>query len=83
MKEKRFFGYYAVAGVFIIMFSHIGAAGTFGVFFAQMVADTQLPVTQLLYMSTIGTIVGCLVSIFGANLIGKIGARTSLIICRI
>lgn len=80
INKNKFFGYYAAVGVFIIMLSHVGAAGTFGVFFAQICADTQLPVTKLLYMSTIGSIVGCLVSLFGGKIINKITPRYALVI---
>ena len=80
MKKEKFYGYRAAAGVFVIMLSHVGAAGTFGIFFAQICADTQLPVSQLVYMSTIGSAVGCLISLFGGELIRRITARYSLML---
>ena len=69
--EKKFFGYKAVLGAFLIMFISLGTATTLGVFLASLSADSGFPVTTVAYIGTSCTISCVIFSMVASKLMAK------------
>ena len=69
--EKKFFGYKAVLGAFLIMFITLGTATTLGVFLASLSADSGFPVTTVAYIGTSCTISCVIFSLVASKLLAK------------
>ena len=69
--EKKFFGYKAVVGAFLIMFISLGTATTLGIFLASLSADSGYPVTTVAYIGTACTVSCVIFSMVVSKLMEK------------
>ena len=69
--EKKFFGYKAVLGAFLIMFITLGTATTLGVFLASLSADSGFPITTCAYIGTSCTVSCVIFSLVASKLLAK------------
>ncbi len=79
--EKKFFGYKAVLGAFLIMFISLGTATTLGVFLASLSADSGFPITTCAYIGTACTVSCVIFSMVASKLMAKgVPLRTMVLI---
>lgn len=78
--EKKFFGYKAAIGAFLIIFVNLGGASTLGVFLPSMSEYTGWSVATLGYNGTFNTIGNVLLSLVCVKLLSKYGPRKLMFI---
>ncbi len=86
LTQKKFFGYKAVIGAFLIMFVNMGCGGTIGTFMGSLSKYTEWPVGTIGYVGTISVIGNILFSLVAARLVKTWGPRKLMgisIICTV
>lgn len=78
--EKKFFGYKAAIGAFLVIFVNLGGASTLGVFLPSMSEYTGWSVATLAYNGTFNTIGNVLLSLICVKLLNKYGAKKLMFI---
>ncbi len=78
--EKKFFGYKAAVGAFLIIFVNLGVATTLGVFLASLSQYSGWSIAMCGYIGTANTICNILLSMLAARLLPKIGVRKCMAI---
>ena len=63
MEGKKFFGYKASVGAFLVIFVNIGVCTTLGVFIAQLASYSGWSLSACVIIGTINTIVNMLLSL--------------------
>ena len=80
MENKKFFGYKAAIGAFIVIFVNLGGASTLGVFLPSMSEYTGWSVPTLSYNGTFNTIGNVLLSLICVKALSKLGPRKLMFI---
>lgn len=78
--EKKFFGYKAAVGAFLIIFVNLGVATTLGVFLASLAEYSGWSIAVCGYIGTANTICNIVLSMLAARLLPKIGVRKCMAI---
>lgn len=80
MESKRFFGYKAAIGAFLIIFVNLGALNTFGTFMNSMSVSTGYSLGAIGLVATFNPIGNILFSLLALPVVRRIGARWTLLI---
>lgn len=80
MENKKFFGYKAAIGAFLVIFVNMGVASTLGVFIAQLAEFSGWSLSACVIIGTINTILNALLSLVAIPLAKKIGYRWMMLI---
>jgi hypothetical protein len=80
MENKKFFGYKAAIGAFLVIFCNLGAASTLGVFLPSMSEYTGWSVAVLGYNGTFNTIGNVLLSLICVKALSKLGPKKLMFI---
>lgn len=80
MEQKKFFGYKAAIGAFLVIFCNLGAASTLGVFLPSMSEYTGWSVGILGYNGTFNTIGNVLLSLICVKALDKLGPKKLMFI---
>lgn len=80
MENKKFFGYKASIGAFLVIFVNIGVCTTLGVFIAQLAEYSGWSLSACVIIGTINTIVNLLLSLVAVPVARKIGYRAIMLI---
>lgn len=78
--DKKFFGYKAAVGAFLIIFVNLGIATTLGVFLASLSEYTGWSIAMCGYIGTANTVCNILLSMVAAKALPKIGVKKCMII---
>ena len=78
--EKKFFGYKAAVGAFLIIFVNLGVASTLGIFLASLSEYSGWSVAMCGYIGTANTIGNIVLSMVVAKALPKIGVRKCMFI---
>lgn len=78
--DKKFFGYKAAVGAFLIIFVNLGVATTLGIFLASLAEYSGWSVAMVGYIGTANTIGNIVLSVVAARALGKIGVKKCMII---
>ena len=79
-QAKKFFGYKAAVGAFLVMFVNLGACTTLGIFLTSLSEYSGWDLTMVGYIGTVNTIGNVILSIVAVKALGKFGARTTMLI---
>ena len=80
MENKKFAGYKAALGAFLVIFVNIGVCTTLGVFIAQLASFSGWSLSACVIIGTINTIVNLLLSLVAIPVAKKIGYRWIMLI---
>lgn len=80
MENKKFAGYKAALGAFLVIFVNIGVCTTLGVFIAQLASYSGWSLSACVIIGTINTIVNLLLSLVAIPVAKKIGYRWTMLI---
>ena len=80
MENKKFAGYKAALGAFLVIFVNIGVCTTLGVFIAQLASFSGWSLSACVIIGTINTIVNLLLSLVAIPVAKKIGYRWTMLI---
>lgn len=75
MENKKFFGYKAAIGAFLVIFCNLGAASTLGVFLPSMSEYTGWSVSVLGWNGTVNTIGNVILSLICVKALSKLGPK--------
>lgn len=78
--EKKFFGYKAAVGAFLVMFVNLGACTTLGIFLTSLSEYSGWDLGMVGYIGTVNTIGNVVLSIVAVKALSKLGARTTMLI---
>ena len=78
--EKKFFGYKAAVGAFLVMFVNLGACTTLGIFLTSLSEYSGWDLGMVGYIGTVNTIGNVVLSIVAVQALSKLGARTTMLI---
>ena len=78
--EKKFFGYKAAVGAFLIIFVNLGVATTLGVFLASLAEYSGWSIAMCGYIGTANTICNILLSMVVVKALPKLGVRKCMAI---
>ena len=78
--EKKFFGYKAAVGAFLVMFVNLGACTTLGIFLTSLYEYSGWDLGMVGYIGTVNTIGNVVLSIVAVKALSKLGARTTMLI---
>ena len=78
--EKKFFGYKAAVGAFLVMFVNLGACTTLGIFLTSLSEYSGWDLGTVGYIGTVNTIGNVVLSIVAVKALSKLGARTTMLI---
>ena len=78
--EKKFFGYKAAVGAFLVMFVNLGACTTLGIFLTSLSEYSGWDLGMVGYVGTVNTIGNVVLSIVAVKALSKLGARTTMLI---
>lgn len=80
MENKKFAGYKAALGAFLVIFVNIGVCTTLGVFIAQLASYSGWSLSACVIIGTINTVVNLLLSLVAIPVAKKIGYRWTMLI---
>lgn len=80
MENKKFFGYAAAVGAFLVMFVNLGTATTLGVFLTSLSKYSGWSVAMCAYIGTACTVSCIIFSIVATKLLPKLGPKIMMII---
>ena len=78
--EKKFFGYKAAVGAFLVMFVNLGACTTLGIFLTSLSEYSGWDLGMVGYIGTVNTIGNVVLSIVAVKALSKLGDRTTMLI---
>lgn len=78
--EKKFFGYKAAIGAFLVIFVNLGACTTLGTFIATLSSYSEHSVGAVGQIGTVNTICNVVLSVVALKALGKIGAKNTMLI---
>lgn len=78
--EKKFFGYKAAIGSFLVIFVNLGACTTLGTFIATLANYSEHSVGAVGQIGTVNTICNVVLSIIATRVLPKIGAQKTMLI---
>lgn len=80
MEGKKFFGYKAAAGAFLVIFVNLGACTTLGTFIASLSEYSGHSIGAVGQIGTVNTICNVILSIAAIKVLEKIGAQKTMLI---
>lgn len=80
MEQKKFFGYKAALGAFLVIFVNLGACTTLGTFIATLANYSEHSVGAVGQIGTVNTICNVVLSMVAIKVLGKIGAKKTMLI---
>ena len=78
--EKKFFGYKAAIGAFLIIFANLGACTTLGTFLASLSAYSEHSLGAVGQIGTVNTICNIILSVVAIKALGKLGPKKTMLI---
>ena len=78
--EKKFFGYKAAIGAFLIIFANLGACTTLGTFLASLSAYSERSLGAVGQIGTVNTICNIILSVVAIKALGKLGPKKTMLI---
>ncbi|MBU5360912.1 hypothetical protein KQI58_07450 [Enterococcus raffinosus] len=80
MEQKKFFGYKAALGAFLVIFMNLGACTTLGTFIATLANYSEHSVGAVGQIGTVNTICNVVLSMVAIKVLEKIGAKKTMLI---
>ena len=80
VKEKKFFGYKAALGAFLVIFVNLGACTTLGTFLATLASYSEHSIGAVGQIATVNTVCNIVLSLAAAKVLPKIGAKMTMLI---
>ena len=78
--SKKFFGYKAAVGAFLVMFVNLGACTTLGIFLSSLSEYSGWDLGMVGYIGTVNTIGNVILSMVAVKALSKFGAKTTMLI---
>lgn len=79
-EEKKFYGYKAAIGAFLVIFVNLGACTTLGTFIATLATYSEHSVGAVGQIGTVNTICNVVLSIAALKVLAKIGVKKTMLI---
>ena len=79
-ESKKFFGYKAAIGAFLVMFVNLGACTTLGIFLTSLSEYSGCDLGMVGYIGTVNTIGNVVLSRVAVKALSKLGAKTTMLI---
>lgn len=79
-ESKKFFGYKAAIGAFLVMFVNLGACTTLGIFLTSLSEYSGWDLGMVGYIGTVNTIGNVVLSLVAVKALSKLGAKTTMLI---
>ena len=80
MDNKKFFGYKAAIGAFLVIFANLGACTTLGTFLATLSEYSEHSLGAVGQIGTVNTICNIALSIVAIKALGKLGPQKTMLI---
>lgn len=80
MEQKKFFGYKAAIGAFLVMFVNLGACTTLGIFLTSLAEYSGWPLGAVGYIGTVNTVGNVILSLVAIKALNKIGPKLTMLI---
>ena len=78
--EKKFFGYKAAVGAFLVIFANLGVASTLGVFLTSLASYSGWELGTVGYIGTVNTIGNVILSILAVRFMSRFGTRITALV---
>ncbi len=79
-KEKKFFGYKAAIGAFLVIFVNLGVCSTLGVFVSSLAEYSGWPLGTVGYIGTVNTIGNVILSLVAVKFMAKYGTKLTMLV---
>lgn len=79
-EEKKFFGYKAAVGAFLVIFANLGACTTLGTFLATLATYSEHSLGAVGQIALANTLCNIVLSIVAIKALGKLGAQKTMFI---
>lgn len=79
-ENKKFFGYKAAIGAFLVIFANLGACTTLGTFLASLASYSEHSLGAVGQIGTVNTICNVVLSVVAIKALGKLGPQKTMLI---